>query len=48
MTLILRVHAIPMLLALAGLLAGCGGGGDDEQSKTVAPLNCNAMPEHCR
>ncbi len=42
--------ALVCSLALIGLLAGCGGGGsDDEEDKAGnQPVNCQVNPEKCK
>tara|TARA_B100001105_G_scaffold245255_1_gene227756 strand:+ start:317 stop:487 length:171 start_codon:yes stop_codon:yes gene_type:complete len=47
---LLQLGVLQLALALAGaLLAGCGGGDDDQEPQaTVQPLDCKARPELCR
>jgi hypothetical protein len=35
-----------LLLAACAMLAGCGGG-DDEDTKDIGPVDCKARPELC-
>lgn len=44
----LRLLALAWLLCLAALVAGCGGGGDDDPTAHITPPDCQAHPEACR
>ena len=43
-----RLIAAAAALALAVLLAGCGGGDWPDEIATTDPVDCKAHPELCR
>ena len=42
------VGVVLLVLVLAGVLAGCGGGGDDPPDRGAMPVDCRANPAGCK
>jgi hypothetical protein len=43
------VCVLLLALAFAGVLTGCGGGGDEDDGRaTTQPVDCKLFPEQCK